>query len=207
MRMPRKLSRIIALGVLALMIASSIRISRLSYTCVVCRLTRVDLSCLGLTHSGYYPNECSQWYSNHVESLHAHVWERGTCQYSSNLIGMSASVGCHSGHYPIWLLDPSTQMRAYQHFKDPLRARALFESLTDEKTHDDRLDEYDENRGHLMVSAIDEWQALGFPGTWDEWWAGFHARHVEEREKWLSTLQAGTRMDILDWQKLRKKGD
>ena len=203
----RRLSVIIALGVLALVIASCVRISRLSHTCVACRLTRVDATCLGLTRSSCYPNECSQWYSDHVEPAHAHVWERGTCQYSSNLIGMPVSVGCRPGHYPIRLLDPSTQMRVYQHFKDPLQAKALFESLTDEKTHDDRLDEDDEDRGHLMVRAIDEWEAQGFPGEWGAWWARFHARHVEEHKEWLTWLHADTHMNFWDWQKQRKKGD
>lgn len=203
----RRFSWIIAMGVLALMIASVIPISHLSHTCVACRLARVDATCLGFTRSSYYPNECTQWYSGHVEPEHAHVWERGTCLYTSNLLGLPMSVGCSPGRYPIRLLDPSTQMRVYQHFKDPLQAKALFESLTDEKTHDDRLDEDDEDRGHLMVRAMNEWEAQGFPGTWDEWWAGFHARHVEQHKEWLTWLRESTNMNFREWQMQRKRGD
>jgi hypothetical protein len=202
----RQLSGFIAFGVLALVVASAVQVSRLSHTCVACRLTRVDATCFGLTRSTYYENECSRWYSAHVEPVHAHVWERGTCRYTSNLLGAPVSVGCRPGHYPIRLLDPSTQMQVYLHFKDPLEAKKLFESLTDEKTHDDQLDEHDEDRGHLMVRAIQQWEAEGFPGTWAESWTRFYTKHVEEHKERLTWLHSDSGMNFRDWQK-QKKGN
>ncbi|HEV3162593.1 MAG TPA: hypothetical protein VGZ22_01035 [Isosphaeraceae bacterium] len=203
----RRLIGFIALGVLALLFAHHVQISRLSHTCVTCRLTRVDATCFGFTHSTYYPNECSQWYAAHVEPAHAHVWERGTCEYTSNLLGKPLFVGCNPGHYPILLLEPSTQMRAYQHFKDPLEAKRLFESLTDEKTYNDRLDAEDDDRGELTVRAIQEWESHGFPGTWAEWWARFSTKHAEERKEWLTWMHSDSDMNFWDWQKQRKKGN
>ena len=203
----RRLGGFIALGAFILTVASFVQVSRLSQTCVACRLTRVDATCFGLTRTTYEENECSRWFSGHVEPMHDHLWERGTCQYTSNLLGMPVSVGCRPGHYPIRLLDPSTQMLVYQHFKDPLEAKKLFESLTDEKTHDDRLDEDDEDRGHLTVSALQAWEAEGFPGTWEERWSRFYAKHVEEHKEWLTWLHADSNMNFWDWQKQRKKGE
>ena len=203
----RRIGGLIALGLLALVVASGIQVSRLSHTCVACRLGRVDASCLGLTRSTYHENECSRWYSAHVESTHDHVWERGTCRYASNLLGRPVSVGCRPGHYPIRLLDPTTQMQVYQHFKDPLEAKKLFEGLTDEKTHDDRLDDDDEDRGHLVVRAIKEWAAGGFPGSWEEWWSRFHSKHVEEHKEWLAWLRADSNLNFVEWSERRKKGE
>jgi hypothetical protein len=203
----RLLCGFIAVGVWCLVVVSFVNVSRLSHTCVACRITRVDATCLGLTGFTLYPNECSQWYSAHVEPKHAHVWERGTCEYTSNVLGMPVSVSCSPGRFPIRLLHPSTQMRAYQHFEDPLEAKKLFESLTDEKTHDDRLDEHDDDRGHLTVRAIKEWESEGFPGTWDEWWARFYAKHVAEHEEWLTWFHANSGMNYWDWQKQRGKAE
>jgi hypothetical protein len=203
----RYLWSILALGVLALVAAWAIPVSRLNHTCVLCRLGRVDATCLGLTRSNYYENECSRWYAAHVEPSHEHVWERGTCCYESNLLGMPLSVGCRPGHYPIRKLDPDTQLRVYQHFGDPLEAKKLFAGLTDEKTHDDRIDEFDyEDRGHLTVRALKEWEAAGFPGTWGEYWGRFYAKHVAEHEEYLAWMKADSGLNFWDWQKTRRAG-
>ncbi len=201
----RKLCGLIAFGLVAFVVASSIRITRLGYTCAVCRLTRLDAKGLGLTYSTYYPNACSQWYPKHVEPVHSHIWEAGTCQYTRTLMGTPLSVSCSSGHYPIQLLPPSTQMRAYQHFKNPLLAKALFESLTDEKTLNDRLDEDDEDRGSLTVTALIKWEAAAFPGTWEEWWTKFYAKHVEEHKEWMTWVRSDSGTSFWEWQKQRKK--
>lgn len=188
-----------------LMVGSCVQVSRLAQTCVVCRLTRVDSTCFGLTRSTYRENECSRWYTAHVEPSHVHIWERGTCMYQSNLLGMPTRVGCNPGHYPIMLLPPSTQLAVYQHFKVPLDAKKLFESLTDKKTHDDRLDEHDEDRGHLMVEALRRWELADFPGTWDGWWAKFHAAHVLEHQEWLTWLRADSNMNFPDWREKNRE--
>jgi hypothetical protein len=167
---------------------------------------RIDANCLGFTRSTFFQNECSRWYPAHVEPSHAHVWERSTCEYTSNLLGMPVSVGCRPGGYPIWLLDPSTQLRVYQHFRDPLEAKKLFEGITDERSRDDRLDEEDEDRGHLTVRALKEWDVAGFPGTWAKWWERFLAKHVEEHKEWLTWLHSGSDLNFVDWQKQRKPG-
>ncbi len=101
---------------------------------------------------------------------HTHIWERGTCRTLLNALAQPMGVGCQPGCYPILLLSSSTQMNVYQHTKDRRKAKELFGNLTDAKTHDDRLDEHDESKGHLIVRSIKEWNAAGFPGTWDDWW-------------------------------------
>ncbi len=201
----RRIGTLVAFAVFASVVASCVTVSHLSHTCVVCRLNRVDASCFSLTRSTYHENECSQWYPTHVEPAHTHIWERGTCVSETNLLGHPMSVGCRPGHYPIRLLDPTTQMHVYQHFKDPLEAKKLFESLTDAKSFNDRLDEHDDDRGHLTARAIQEWEAVGFPGTWPDWWDQFYAQHVEYHKEWLTWLHANSNMNFWDWQKLGKK--
>jgi len=157
-------------GFLVLALGSIEAGSSLSYTCVLCRLGRVDTTLFGFKRSTYHENECSRWYPQNVEPSHTHIWERGTCRTLLNALAQPMGVGCQPGRYPILLLSPSTQMNVYQHIKDRQKAKELFGNLTDAKTHDDRLDEHDESKGHLIVRSIKEWEAAGFPGTWDDWW-------------------------------------
>lgn len=175
------------------------------FTCVICRRFRLTMSYAALPVTKERDNECSLWHAAHVEPSHAHLWERSTCVYETDLLGLSRSVGCRPGHYPIWLLPPSTQMAFYQNFKDPLEAKALFVNLTDAKTHNDRLDENDEDKGHLMVRAIGEWQTAGFPGTWGEWWGRWYAKHVEERKDYAKWLRDDSGLNFGDWLKQRGK--
>ena len=59
--------------------------SSLSYTCVLCRLGRVDTTLFGFKRSTYHENECSRWYPQNVEPSHTHIWERGTCMTLLNV--------------------------------------------------------------------------------------------------------------------------
>ena len=120
--------------------------------------------------------------------------------------GRVIAVGCNPGHYPIWLLSPETQLAVYQHFKKPTEARDLFLSLADAKTYNDRLDEHDQDKGHLIVDALEEWEAAGFPGAWKEWWDKWYAKHVEEHKEYLTWLHADSGLNFWDWQRQRKAG-
>jgi hypothetical protein len=88
----------------------------------------------------------------------------------------------------------------YQHFEDPLEAKRLFAGLTDARTYNDRLDEHDDSKGHLIVRAIEAWEAAGFPGSWEDWWARSYAEHVEEHTEWLTWLHADSGLSFWDWQ-------
>jgi hypothetical protein len=81
-------------------------------------------------------------------------------------------------------------MNVYKHFKDRQKAKELLSNLTDDKTHDDRLDEHDEPKGHLLVRAIVEWELAGFPNTWDDWWIRWWEKHVAEHKEWLIGLNS-----------------
>ena len=160
----------LVVGFLFLALGSVEAGSSLNYTCVLCRLGRVETTFFGFKHSTYHSNECSLWYPRNVEPTHTHIWERGTCRTLLNALGLPMGVRCSTGRFPILLLPPSSQMNAYQHIVDRQEAKELFGNLTDEKTYSDRLDEQDESKGHLIVRSIVEWEAEGFPGTWDGWW-------------------------------------
>lgn len=177
-----------------------------SFTCVLCRLGRYDTTMFGLVRSSFHENECSRWYRANVEPNHAHVWEPGTCTALLNGLGRPMGVGCSPGRYPIRLLPSATQMRVYQHFTDPRKAKDLFANLTDARTHDDRLDEHDESKGHLIVRAIEEWEVAGFPGTWDAWWKGSWAKHVAEHEEWLVWLHSDSGLNFWEWKERRQRG-
>lgn len=201
----RWLGWIIVIFLVMLALSSCPGVSRLSYTCVICRLGRVDSDYLGFTHSRYFENECSRLYASHVEPTHEHVWKPGTCRYTSNLLGQPLSVGCSIDHVRIGSLSPSTQIRVYQHFPDPLEAKKLFASLIDAKLSNDRIDEYDEGRGQLTIDALRAWDEAGFPGTWEAWWTQFYARHVEEHREHMTRLHSDSGMNFRDWQEQRKK--
>jgi hypothetical protein len=178
--------------------------TRVSQTCLICRLTRVDTTSAQQTTTKYEENECSRWYSANVEPNHKHVWEYSTCTFGSSDDGTFAFVACNPGHFAIWLLDPETQLAVYQHFKKPIDARDLFLSLADAKTFNDRLDEHDQNKGTLIVDALEEWEAASFPGTWKEWWEPWYAKHVEEHKEYLTWLHSDSGLNFSDWQRQRK---
>jgi hypothetical protein len=176
----------------------------MSYTCVLCRLDRVEKILYGLKNSSFFENECSQWYPKNVESTHTHIWERGTCARMLNGFGQRIGFACSPGRFPIRLLSPSTQMRVYQHFKDRQKAKALFSNLTDAKTHNDRLDEDDDSKGHLIVRSIYEWEVAGFPGTWDDWWNRWWDRHVAEQKERMEWLHSHSGTSFPEWKDRRK---
>jgi hypothetical protein len=176
------------------------------YTCVVCRLFRLKTTYGFVPVSRRSETECSRWYSAHVEPRHDHVWERSTCVYEGDLWGFPHSVGCSPGRYPIWMLSSETQMRVYQHFKNPLDAKALFAGLTDARTHGDRLDEHDDDKGRLIVRSLEEWDAAGFPGNWQDWWDRWFAKHTAEHKEWLEWLHSDSHTNFWDWQKQKNAG-
>lgn len=186
-------------------IVTGVEVSRLNHTCAICRQYRLDTTCFGMTRSTYSDTECSRWYAAEVEPVHAHVWQSSTCCYSSDLFGGARSVGCSPGRFTMMLLSPDTQLEVYQHFKDPLEAKKLFVSLADPKISEDRLDGDFRDRGHLTVDALQQWEAAGFPGTWDEWWTQFYAKHAEEHKEWLVWMNADSNMNFWDWRKQKKE--
>jgi hypothetical protein len=95
-------------------------------------------------------------------------------------------------------------MHVYQHIPDRQKAKELFSNLTDAKTHNDRLDEDDQSKGHLIVTSIEEWVAAGFPGTWDEWWRRWWDKHVVEHKEWLIWLRSDSGLNFWDWKERQK---
>ncbi|MGC8639888.1 MAG: hypothetical protein ACP5XB_08450 [Isosphaeraceae bacterium] len=178
--------------------------SSLRYTCMLCRLGRVDRTMFGFTRSTYHDNECSRWYAANVEPSHVHLWERGTCRRLLNAFGRGVGFACRSGSYPIWLLPPSTQMEVYQHFPDRQKAKELLANLMEARSGEDRLDETDERRGDLIVQSLSDWVIAGFPGTWENWWARWRERHVAERKEWLTWMHSDSNMNFDDWKASRK---
>ena len=77
---------LIASGLLFLALGSIEAGSSLSYTCVLCRLGRVDTTLFGFTRSTYHETDCSRWYPENVEPSHTHIWERGTCMTLLNAL-------------------------------------------------------------------------------------------------------------------------
>lgn len=202
----RRFVRWVVLGFVCLAVAGCVvPVSSRTQTCVICRKYRVDTTYAGIPWPRQYETECSRWYAAHVERQHDHIWEPGTCTYYGSFFGVGG-FGCSPGHYPIHLLPSDTQMQVYQHFKNPLEAKTLFANLTDAKTHNDRLDEEDDDKGHLIVEAIAAWEGAGFPGTWDEWWGRWYGKHVAEHKEYMEWLHAESKMSFGDWQKQRKAG-
>jgi hypothetical protein len=178
--------------------------TRTSQTCLICRLKRVETTAAQKTTTTYEENECSRWYAANVEPHHDHVWENSTCVFVRLADGGTLNA-CSPGHYPIWLLSPKTQLAVYQHFKNPTDARELFLGLADAKTYGDHLEE-DSNKGELIVDALEEWEAAGFPGTWKGWWETWYAQHIEEHKEYLTWLHSDSGLNFSDWQRQRHAG-
>jgi hypothetical protein len=90
-------------------------------------------------------------------------------------------------------------MNVYQRFKDRQKAKELFSNLTDAKTHDDRLDEDDDSKGHLIVRSIGEWEVAGFPGTWDDWWNQWWDKHVAEQKERMDWIHSDSNTSFPEW--------
>jgi hypothetical protein len=192
--------------ILALAAAAIVPVERRRYTCLICRGYRVESRCLGLTFRSDSETDCSRWYVAHVEPSHTHAWERGVCVYQSNLLGVPLRVGCSPGRFPIWRLEPDTQLAVYRHFERPIEAKAIFAGLADAKTHDDRLEEDIDSKGALIVEAMTAWELEGFPGSWGEFWDKFYARHVAEHEDWLRWLKSDSNTSYPDWKERHRNG-
>ena len=203
-RLSNIIMALVVSGFLVLALGSIEAGSSLSYTCVLCRLGRVDTTLFGFKRSTYHENKCSLWYPQNVEPSHTDIWERGTCMTLLNGFAQPMGVGCRPGHYPIRLLSPSTQLQVYQHFKDRQKPKELFANLTDEKTYNDRLEEDFRSKGHLIVGSMQEWESAGFPGTWDDWWNLWWDKHVAEHNEWLVWLHGDSGLSFWDWKKSQK---
>jgi hypothetical protein len=152
-----------ALAVLVLLMVNAVVTvpvgGRLRYTCVLCRLERVDTWRFGREASRIEETVCSKWYREHVEAEHEHVWDRHTCSPHLNVLGRPVGVSCHLRGHRIWLLRPEEQIGVYENLGDAEEAKALFLSLVDEEaiaTHRDRE----------IAWVLKEWVESGFDGLW-----------------------------------------
>jgi hypothetical protein len=135
-----------------------------TYTCVVCRLLRIDYNyLLGLmTTSDYRPTDCSEWYAQNVDAEHEHIWVVSTCSYKFNLFGSGLSVACRAYVSAIWGLSPEDELEIYKQFANPEDAQELFKSLgSEEKT--------ELHHNHDIVQKLEQWLEAGFPGSWEVW--------------------------------------
>lgn len=204
----RRLMGLVAVTPMVLVVLGGILpFSRRAETCVICRLDKVISTYGPIPVTTLEETDCSLWYVVHVEPVHTHIWERSHGVYESGILGMGRSIGCRIGHCPIYKLPISTQIRVYQQFKNPLIAKSLFANLTDAKSYNDRLDKDDEDRGHLTVRAMSEWEAAGFPGTWDDWWSRFYANHVAERKEYIEWFNSDSKMGFDEWRRQRRSAD
>lgn len=164
------------LGLVALVVASFLAAkTRRGATCLLCRAERTEWEYLGLRWSHASDDGLGRWYAAHVEPEHAHLWEPSPCYYETNLWGSSLGSGCYTGRHPIWTLAPATQKAVYRKLADPPAARVLFAGLADDRG--------DTDRGDRVVRALGEWEAAGFPGTWDAWWSGRSATPPSPRPR------------------------
>jgi hypothetical protein len=190
------------IGSVVLLLLSAADAGSRSYsTCVLCRLNRNDTRFFGVTRSSYEENDCTRWYHAHVDPAHAHIWERGSCTTLLNGIGIPIGVRCAAGYFPILSLDPSTQLRVYQHFPDPKRAKALFASLTHEKADRQRREQGVESTGVLIVRALNDWDTAGFPKSWDDWSDRWWQEHVKEHNEAITSMRSGSGLSFWDSQK------
>jgi hypothetical protein len=128
-------------------------------TCAACRLDHIERGFLGFRWSKYEESDCSRWYAANVESGHPHIWARGAHCRRFGIPGIYSGYACSIGE-PIAGLAKSAQLRVYQRFRDPMKAKQIFV----------RLGNWDSETPRLMTGLC-EWADSGDPESWDEWWA------------------------------------
>ncbi len=128
------------------------------YTCVLCRVNRIDNVFLGrLWESSCTDTVCTPWYREHVEPSHEHVWVRGRAMALRNVFGWPVSVidRDESGK-AIWWLSPEDQVAIYEHLPPEDRKR-IFLGMVEKTKVDNRYD-------YVVMHSLREWKESGFVG-------------------------------------------
>jgi hypothetical protein len=146
------------------------------YFCSLCRMHRGDTTILGVTRSVHHSTDFSDWYSAHMEPHHEHLWQPEANIATYNFLGYG--VGGGTGAPPrirISQLSASQHQRFLEHVTDIGALKALFASvIAKQSDEDDGMEE-----GYAIIEAIKGWEARGYRGTWDDWWA----RHRKGRNQ------------------------
>lgn len=193
---------VVAISLALLILVACIPVYYLGYTCALCRLNRIDRECLGFTRSTYRENKCSSWYVDHIERSHEHAWEPSSCCRMTDLFGLSRGYACGAGS-PIYRIPADTQLNVYRRFSEPLKAKAIFESMVGEKARERPFGNDGETHGEMVACAISEWQVAGFPGSWEKWWMRYYQDRKDEHPARAAWIRSGSGMSFQEW---RTKG-
>jgi hypothetical protein len=146
------------------------------YVCSLCRLHRGDTKIHGVTRSVHHATDFSGWYSSYIEPHHEHLWEPESNIANYNFLGYTIGGGTGASRkIPIHLLSASQHQRFLEHVTNIGALKTLFASvITKQSDEDDGMEE-----GYAIIQAIMDWEAIGYRGTWDDWWA----RHWKGRKQ------------------------
>jgi hypothetical protein len=159
---------------------------------------RSDAILLGSTRTTYHENDLSRWYASRIQPQHTHVWEPFSNVATRNVFGETIGGGTgRPASIPMRLLSASEHREFLEHVKDIRALEELFTSIHADEGRVD-LDPAEEGKGFVIVNALREWQAAGYPGTWEDWWARWW-------DDWVSWMHSEGRNNFWQWRALRSK--
>lgn len=150
------------LGGLCALLSYSISVMHDRWTCALCRQMRVNDMYFDLKWRTWRTVEsetaCTQWYRDHVEPTHNHVWVHARATAMRNLNGTPFGVIDREPlGRTIWQLSAEDQVSIYEHFTDPIEARDLFLSLTSPNSQTN-------NQDYVIMRSLQDWKDSGFQG-------------------------------------------
>lgn len=110
---------VVAVAVFVLVLDSTETHRRQWHCCALCRLVKIDdENILGRRWSEYEETELSEWYPQHVEAEHEHVWQRSTSSAGFNIFGRTLWVADSDRPAGITRWTPAEQIGIYGHVPD-----------------------------------------------------------------------------------------
>lgn len=133
------------------------------WTCALCRSFRTDFVYLRqLWRSEISETACTQWYREHVEPEHDHIWVHGRASALRDLYGNHfGAIDRDPVGRTIWRLTPDDQVSFYQHFSNPNEAKSVFLNLASPNTKTN-------NEDFEILDRLLAWKESGFAESWRE---------------------------------------
>lgn len=123
------------------------------WTCALCRTNRTDYvyvgHCWGTTCS---ESVCTQWYRDHIEAEHSHVWIHSSASALKNLYGQRVgTIDRDPIGRMLWRLSPEDQIEIYRHVGSPEDGKRLIFALVEP-------DSRSGDKDVALFHSLNEWQ-------------------------------------------------
>lgn len=104
------------------------------------------------------------WYRQHIEPDHEHVWVAGSTLAELNAFGTVIGVGDGDSR-ALFRITPVEQIEIFSHISNTAEAKNLFKFVGEDQGTGDQAQR---RRIHGAVSTLREWAESGFAEEWAE---------------------------------------